>query len=111
MSPRSIAGRGTGWRAAGPGEQVIRLVFDRPQAIRLIHLIFEDEVQERVHEFTLRWSSNRGASYTEIVHQQFTFSPSGATREVEDYALDVDNATDVELRIKPVFRAGTSSPI
>jgi hypothetical protein len=96
-----IAGRGTGWRASRPGEQVIRLVFDRPQAIRLIHLIFEDAEQERVHEFTLRWSSNRGASYAEIVRQQFSFSPSGATREVEDYALDVDNATDVELRIRP----------
>ena len=57
-----IGNRGTGWRASGPGEQRIRLVFDNPQAIRLIHLVFEDAEQERLQEFTLRWSSDRGLS-------------------------------------------------
>jgi hypothetical protein len=96
-----IGNRGTGWRASGPGEQRIRLVFDHPQAIRLIHLVFEDADQERLQEFTLRWSSDRGLTYATIVRQQFFFSPSGATREVEDYSVDLNGATDVELQIVP----------
>jgi hypothetical protein len=96
-----IPHRGSGWRASEPGEQRIRLVFDHPQAIRLIHLVFEDAEQERLQEFTLRWSSDKGLSYTTIVRQQFFFSPSGATREVEDYTVDLNGATDVELHIIP----------
>jgi hypothetical protein len=96
-----IGNCGTGWRASRPGEQCIRLVFDNPQAIRLIHLVFEDAEQERLQEFTLRWSSDRGLTYATIVRQQFFFSPSGATREVEDYNVDLNGATDVELQIIP----------
>ena len=33
-----IPGRGSGWRAAGSGEQIIRLLFDKPLNIRRIHL-------------------------------------------------------------------------
>ena len=96
-----IGNGGTGWRASEPGEQRIRLVFDNPQAIRLIHLVFEDAEQERLQEFTLRWSSDRGVTYATIVRQQFFFSPSGATREVEDFSVDLTGATDVELQIVP----------
>jgi len=53
---------GNGWRASEPGEQVIRLIFDHPQAIRLIHLVFEDVYQERAQEFTVRWSSDGGGT-------------------------------------------------
>ena len=96
-----IGNGGTGWRASRPGEQRIRLVFDNPQAIRLIHLVFEDGEQERLQEFTLRWSSDRGLTYATIVRQQFFFSPSGATREVEDYSVDLNGVTDIELQIVP----------
>ena len=96
-----IGDRAGGWRASRSGEQLIRLVFDNPQAIRLIHLVFEDSDQERVQEFTLRWSSDRGRTYATIVRQQFSFSPSGATREVEDFAVELIGATDVELHINP----------
>jgi hypothetical protein len=96
-----IGDRAAGWQASRSGEQLIRLVFDNPQAIRLIHLVFEDSDQERVQEFTLRWSSDRGRTYMTIVRQQFAFSPSGATREVEDLTVDLIGATDLELHINP----------
>ena len=96
-----IEDRGIGWRASRPGEQRIRLVFDQPQAIRLIHLVFEDAEQERLQEFVLRVSSDRGLTYETRVRQQFFFSPSGATREVEDYAVDLEATTDIELYIIP----------
>ena len=96
-----IEDRGIGWRASRPGEQRIRLVFDQPQAIRLIHLVFEDAEQERLQEFVLRGSSDRGLTYVTLVRQQFFFSPSGATREVEDYAVNLEATTDIELHIIP----------
>ena len=49
----------------------------------------------------LRWSSNGGASYREIVRQQYTFSPPGTIREVEDYHKHLEGVTDLELRIVP----------
>jgi hypothetical protein len=63
-----IPGTGPGWRAAQPGEQTIRLLFDEPLRLRRIHLVFEDE-QERTQEFVLRWSPDRGQSYRVIVRQ------------------------------------------
>ena len=35
-----MPGRGSGWRAARPGEQIIRLLFDKALKIRRIHLLF-----------------------------------------------------------------------
>jgi hypothetical protein len=83
------AGGGPGWLAGEPGEQTIRLLFDEPQALRHIQLIFEEEKRERTHEFVLRWSGDSGRSYREILRQQYTFSPPGATREVEDYVVNL----------------------
>ena len=99
-----IPGRGSGWRAAGSGEQIIRLLFDKPLNIRRIHLLFCEDQQERTQEFVLRWSPNRGHSYREIVRQQYNFSPLGATREMEDYRIDLDGVTALELRILPDIR-------
>ena len=101
-----MPGRGAGWRAARPGEQIIRLLFDKPLKIRRIHLLFCEDQQERTHEFVLRWSPDRGQSYRDIVRQQYNFSPLGATREMEDYRLDLDGVTALELRILPDIRGG-----
>ena len=35
-----LPNRGTGWRAAAPGKQIIRLIFTRPQQLRRIQLSF-----------------------------------------------------------------------
>src|SRR3974377_1324854 len=37
-----IPGTGLGWRAAQPGEQTIRLLFDEPRGLRGIHLKFHE---------------------------------------------------------------------
>jgi len=78
-----IPGKGTGWRAAEPGEQTIRLLLDEPLRLRRIHLVFHEDEQERTQEFVLRWSPDSGQSYREILRQQYNFSP-GAADEVED---------------------------
>jgi hypothetical protein len=43
-----------GWRAADPGTQTIRLIFDEPQDLRRIWLVFEDNENTRTQEFVLR---------------------------------------------------------
>ena len=103
-----IPGRGSGWRAAGSGEQIIRLLFDKPLNIRRIHLLFCEDQHERTQEFVLRWSSNRGQSYREIVRQQYNFSPLAAIREMEDYRINLDGVTVLELRILPDIRGGSA---
>lgn len=96
-----IPGTGLGWRAAKTGEQTIRLLFDKPLRLRRIHLLFHEDEQERTQEFSLRWSPDGGRSYQEIVRQQYNFSPPGVGREVEDYDIDLDGVTVLELRIIP----------
>jgi hypothetical protein len=54
----------------------------------------------------LRWSKDGGRSYREILRQQYTFSPPGATREVEDYTVNLDGVTALELTIVPDISGG-----
>jgi hypothetical protein len=103
-----IPGRGSGWRAARPGEQTIRLLFDEPLKLRRIHLLFREDQHERTQEFALRWSPNHGQSYREIVRQQYNFSPLAATRETEDYSVDLNGVTVLELKISPDIRGGSA---
>ncbi len=96
-----IEGDGHGWRAAVPGEQTLRVRFDAPQSLGVIHLVFEETEYERVQEFTLQWSPDRGRTFHSLVRQQFTFSPTGAIREMENYAVELQDVTDLELHIVP----------
>jgi len=98
---------GDGWRAAQAGEQTIRILFDEPQQIRLIHLQFHEEERERTQEFVLRWSEG-GQSYREIVRQQYHFSPPATTDEFEDYAVELKGVTGLELIIVPDISGGES---
>jgi hypothetical protein len=97
---------GLGWRAAAPGPQTIRLVFDQPQVLRRMRLVFQEEVYARTQEFALRWSADGGQSYREIVRQQYNFSPPGSTREVEEYQVELAGVTTLELQITPAIGGG-----
>ena len=96
-----VPGMAPGWRASGPGEQMIRLRFDNPRQLRRIRLNFEEPAMERTQEFVLRWSGDYGQSYREIVRQQWNFSPAGASSETEDYHLELQAVTLLELSINP----------
>ena len=95
------AGDEGGWRAAQPGEQTIRLMFDRPQRLSRIWLRFVEADTARTHEFALRWSPNGGRSFSEIVRQQWNFAPPDTTQEIEDYRVDLAGVTVLELAIRP----------
>ena len=97
---------GAGWRAQQPGKQTIRLLFDKPHRIRRIQLVFQEDGLERTQEFVLRWSPGSGTSCREIVRQQYNFSPPDTTRELEDYVVDLDGLTILELEITPDISDG-----
>ena len=97
----ALVGERPGWRAAEPGEQTIRLIFDRPRPLHRIRLEFRETDTERTQEFVLRWSPDGGRSLQEIVRQQWNFSRPDATRETEDYAVELSNVTLLELIIEP----------
>ncbi|MHB8066738.1 MAG: hypothetical protein ACYDIC_02430 [Desulfobaccales bacterium] len=101
-----IPGAGPGWRAAQPGEQTLRLLFDEPLRLQRLRMVFHEDEQERTQEFVLRWSPDGGQSYREIVRQQYNFSPPEATREVEDYEVDLNGVTALELKIVPDISGG-----
>jgi hypothetical protein len=90
-----------GWRAANPGTQTIRLIFDEPQKLRRILLVFEDTENSRTQEFVLRWSSDIECSFREIVRQQWNFSPPDSIRETEDYPVELSEVKVLELMIVP----------
>jgi hypothetical protein len=101
-----LPGTEWGWRAAQPGQQTVRLLFDQPQRVRRIHIVFRENEQERTQQFVLRWSSDDGQSYREIVRQQFNFSPPDTSSECEDFTVELDGLTTLELNIIPDISGG-----
>lgn len=103
-----LTGRTSGWRAAGPGEQTIRILFTYPQRLRRIWLNFVEPRIERTQEYFLRWSPDGGQSFREIVRQQWNFSPQGATCEMEDHHVELPAVTVLELSIIPDKSGGNA---
>ena len=96
-----LPNRDLGWRAGRPGTQTIRLLFKQPQNLYRIQLSFLESSVTRTQEYTLRWSKNHGQTFHEIVRQHWNFSPDGSTIEMEEHALALSGATELELIIKP----------
>ena len=103
-----VSGQVRGWRAADSGAQTIRLVFDESQTLKCIALVFEETDIERTQEFVLRWSSDGGRSFREIVRQQWNFSPPNANREVEEYRVELSRVNVLELVIVPDISGGVA---
>jgi len=103
-----VSGEMRGWRAGSPGTQTIRLIFDEPQRLIRIALVFEETETERTQEFVLRWSPDNGASFLEIVRQQWNFSPPKTALEIEDYRVELSGVTVLELVIVPSISRGAA---
>jgi len=96
-----LRGSKRGWRAGSPGTQTIRLLFDQPQTVRLIRLVFQEEESPRTQEFVLRWLPKDATTWKDIVRQQWNFSPPNATQEREEYLVELPAAAALELNINP----------
>jgi hypothetical protein len=97
-----------GGRAADSGIQTIRVIFDDPQRLTRIALVFEETTTERTQEFVLRWSADGGLSFRKIVRQQWNFSPPATIREAEDYNVELPGVTILELTIVPDISRGAA---
>jgi hypothetical protein len=105
----ALAAGGTrGWRAADSGTQTIRLIFDQPQRLTRIVLVFEETETSRTQEFVLRWSGDDRRSFRDIVRQQWNFSPPNATREVEEFQVALSDVAVLELVIVPDISRGSA---
>jgi hypothetical protein len=95
-----------GWRAAERGKQNIRLFFDEPPRIRRIWLRFMELEAERTQQFTLQWSTDKTDALRPLLQQQWNFSPSGSTSEIEDYEVDLNGVWMLQLLIDPDIARG-----
>jgi hypothetical protein len=93
-------GSNEGWRAASPGKQKIRFIFDSPQQIKRIRLEFIEEEVSRSQEFALHVTT-LSQPRREILRQQWSFSPEGSTIELESYTVDLHGVTMIDLEIDP----------
>jgi hypothetical protein len=101
-----IQGFNSGWQAATSGEQMIRLIFDQPQTIKYISLIFDENKQARTQEFVLLWRRVNDDFFQEILRQQYHFSPPLTIRQCENYTVDLEQLNALELRIIPDISGG-----
>jgi len=101
-----LPGRASGWRAAGPGRQTIRLLFNHPQRLRRIWMNFLEPGTEHTQEYVLRRSRDGGQWFRENVRKQWNFSPQGTTSETEDHHVELPAVTVLELSIIPDISGG-----
>jgi hypothetical protein len=101
-----VDGSEAGWQAADPGEQTIRLIFDQPQSIKHIALLFDEQEQSRTQEFVLLWRMDSEDYFREILRQQYHFSPPNSAQEIENYTVDLKHLKALELRVIPDISGG-----
>lgn len=89
-----------GWKAAAPGLQTIRLIFDRPQIVHRIRIEFRETESEREQEFVL-YAITAQRERKELLRQQYFFSPEGSTHEIEDLLIELPDLKELELQIDP----------
>lgn len=97
--------RQSAWRAAEPGRQTLRLLFDRPQRIKLVHLKFQEPNAARTQQFVLRWSSTV-VDPTSKSSASSIICPPGTTAEREDYSVELVGVINLELGIIPDMSGG-----
>jgi F5/8 type C domain len=94
----------TRWMSARPDTiEHIVLEFDQPQTIaRLVHEV-EEELREPPYpgSTALKFSEDGGRTYRQILVQEYTFSPGGATYQREDQRFNLHGVTHLRLTIVP----------
>jgi hypothetical protein len=93
---------GTRWASARPNTtECIVLEFDPAQHIsRLIYEV-QECAQERTQEVRVEVSTDQGGTYRQVLVQDYTFSPQGATFQHEDLQLHLNGVTHLKLTIVP----------
>jgi hypothetical protein len=92
----------TRWISARPDTiEHILVEFDRPQTIsRLVYEVEEAE-RERTQEVRVEVSEDGGRTYRQILVQEYTFSPRGATYQREEQRFNLSQVSQLRLTIVP----------
>lgn len=96
-------GRGATRWASGRPNATERIVLEFDHAQRISRLIYEVEEcgQERTQEVRVEVSTDHGRTYRQVLAQEYTFSPHGATFQHEDLQMDLSAITHLRLTIVP----------
>ena len=98
-----------GWRASEPGIQTIRLLFNQPQSILVIRLVFKEKEFARTQAFVLRWLQQGKGTWKDVIRRQWNFRPPITEIECEEYNVDLRSATGFELSVCPDISSGETS--
>jgi hypothetical protein len=92
----------TRWISARPDTvEHIVVEFDPPQAIgRLVYEV-EEAIRERTQEVRVEVSEDGGRTYRQILVQEYTFSPRGATYQCEEQRFNLDQVSHLRFTIVP----------
>jgi hypothetical protein len=92
----------TRWISAHP-DVIERIVveFDRPQTISRLVYEVEEAVRERTQEVRVEVSEDGGRTYRQILVQEYTFSPRGATYQREEQRFNLQQVSHLRLTIVP----------
>jgi hypothetical protein len=92
----------TRWISARPDviEQIV-VEFDQPQTISRLVYEVEEPVRERTQEVRVEVSEDGGRMYRQILVQEYTFSPGGATYQREEQRFNLRRVSHLRLTIVP----------
>ena len=81
-------------------EQIV-VEFDQPQTISRLMYEVEEAVHERTQEVRVEVSEDGGRTYRQLLVQEYTFSPGGATYQREKQRLNLHQVSHLRLTIVP----------
>jgi hypothetical protein len=81
-------------------EQIV-VEFDQPQTISRLMYEVEEAVHERTQEVRVEVSEDGGRTYRQLLVQEYTFSPGGATYQREKQRLNLHEVSHLRLTIVP----------
>jgi hypothetical protein len=81
-------------------EQIV-VEFDQPQTISRLVYEVEEAVRERTQEVRVEVSEDGGRTYRQLLVQEYTFSPGGATYQREEQRLNLHQVSHLRLTIVP----------
>ena len=92
----------TRWMSARPDviEQIV-VEFDEPQTISRLVYEVEEATRERTQEVRVDVSEDGGRTYRQLLVQEYTFSPRGATYQREEQRLNLHQVSHLRLTIVP----------
>jgi len=92
----------TRWISARPDviEQIV-VEFDQPQTISRLVYEVEEAGRERTQEVRVEVSADGGRTYRQLLVQEYTVSPGGATYQREEQQLNLHQVSHLHLTIIP----------